>query len=174
MWRNLAVSEFSYAHLFAKLNFSDEQVERFLEIELSHTPMVLHHKFTSTGDGQGEYNFTFTRQSEPKENPEMREFLGEADFKAYEANNKSAMINLLVVDRLAANLTYTDSPLTSSTAEKLTATIRAAAENPDQPQPLNADWDKILKESRGFLTPVQWSALARLSGNLSDAYSHDF
>jgi hypothetical protein len=173
MWRYLAVTGFSYDHLFAKLNFTDAQIDRFLEIELTHSPMALHHKFTSSGDGHGDYNFTFNRQGDSKENPDMREFLGDASYKEYEANKKSGMINLIVVDRLAASLIYTDSPLTSETAAKLTETIRAAAENPDQPHPINADWDKILKQSKGFLTPVQWSALARLSGNLSDSYSHD-
>jgi hypothetical protein len=74
---------------------------------------------------------------------------------------------MTVVDKLAGNLVYTDAPLNAGQAQQLIRILAAATPNPEQPDPSEIDWSKVLTQARGALSETQCAALARLSGQLS-------
>jgi len=160
--------------LLTELQLTPQQIDRFFDISLGNAPFMPTYKFLDEGNGHGRFTYSLAWENKELDENAMRQLLGEAGFKRYEQDHKTSTIRMLVVNRLASNLVYTDTPLNATVAKQLTQILANATADPENPSATEINWEKTLKDAKAILTPTQLTALARLSGNLSTKWSYDF
>jgi RNA polymerase sigma factor (sigma-70 family) len=157
---------FRYDALFKSLRLSPEAIAQFEEIAL---PFALQPKIKiqHQGGNDGSIAVSLESHEEGDVSTPLRQLLGEEGFRQYQEYESTAPLRMTVVDKLAGNLVYTDAPLNAGQAQQLIRILAAATPNPEQPDPSEIDWSKVLTQARGALSETQCAALARLSGQLS-------
>jgi RNA polymerase sigma factor (sigma-70 family) len=161
-----------YDALFKSLRLSPEAIARFEEIYTTSATQQPKIEIQTKGDGHGNIEISLGGNSELDADA-IRQLLGEEGFRQYQAYEPTIALRLAVVDKLAGNLIYTDSPLNAGQAQQLIRILADATPDPKTPDPTEIDWLKVLAQTRGFLSATQWAALARLSGTLSTTWNVD-
>lgn len=170
----LFASQNFYGPLFSELHLTPQQIARFFEISRGNAPIVPTYQFFDEGDGHGRFSYSFNWENKEVDEAVMRQFLGDAGFKQFQDDSQTTNIRMLVVNKLASNLVYTDAPLHAAVAKQLTQILANATADPDLPFATDINWEKALTDAKAVLTPTQLTALARLSGNLSTKFSYVF
>jgi len=154
-----------YDAAFQPLHLSPAQVARYEDLYTSRfQPKVV---ATDEGDGHGSVNLSFNADVS---DDDVRAALGDATEAALQKFNATMQLRFGIVDPLAGNLLYTDSPLAAPQAEQLLQVLAGVdAQHPSgqNGDPATVDWNRTLAQTRSFLSPTQQQALAQLSGQLS-------
>jgi RNA polymerase sigma factor (sigma-70 family) len=147
---------FQYAPFFRQTNMTDAQIDRFIEIQGMGYTMQMGYGpagkavILALGDDDA-------LASVPDQ---MRELLGDSGMKQWVQYNSAAGARTLVT-QLAADLAFSETPLTPVQADALQSTLSAATprKSRGQPQP---DWNPVLASAQSFLFPAQQLALIAL------------
>lgn len=162
----------NYRRLFAALKLSPAQAEQFAAVLLAKQNEILDLMKSAVAGGS---TLEADLAAEPGMQPRLDDLdartatairalvgdAGYAQFQEYEATEAARDL----ADTLAANLYYCEASLTSAQSVRLTALI--AAHSPThraggEVDSESIEWDAVLAEARGLLSPAQLAALKTL------------
>lgn len=151
-----AQTDFQYGALYRQLGLTPAQIDEFRSVMLDQSGYAPH---VGTTERQltlrmGEAGWDETEQR-------LRQLLGPGNFEHYQAYKKTLPARE-VTAQVAGALCFTAEPLTSAQAETLVQLAAATRESPGANK-RGLDWQQILRDATGVLTPSQVGVLQRVA-----------
>ena len=148
------------------VSLTPEQAERFKSERLRHDQRLSEISALSRAQGweRDDPRRTALRRAEDELHArEMADVLGEAQANEYQEHEKTIRPRACVAGELAAQLYYTDTPLSALQAQALTQIVaRNGADARGRFDFDAVNWEVVLRDARQVLTPMQFERLENL------------
>jgi RNA polymerase sigma factor (sigma-70 family) len=151
-----AQTDFQYGALYRQLGLTPAQIDEFRSVMLDQSGYA-----PDVGTTERQLTLRMGEGSLDETEQRLRRLLGPWGFERYQAYEKT-LPSREVTAQVAGALCFTAEPLTSAQAETLVQVIAATRKSPGANK-RGIDWDRLLRDATGLLTPTQVSMLQRVA-----------